>query len=202
MSRHVCEAGASLSVYNTLFFALSNGPGRTPCSGEDQRNVLVFEKVFLVSFVGVSGDDIDRACSRFRFQLDRCSDHSWFRASPCSTFVSRVIQNFVVFVYWNSFSGYDGFRVRVTYYRPPTNFEASFLLDPPLEGPEDGRPHGLSFDTSSFGINQTAAIKNGNMLFRAAEFKTGQTGLNFYRIEPNGTETLVMSEYAPSKCVH
>jgi alpha-D-xyloside xylohydrolase len=110
---------------------------------------------------------------------------------PLSLLLTNIIS------YQNS--GTDGFRVRTTYYRPPTNTEPSFLLDPPLEGPENGKAHGLSFDTTSFGINQTVAIRNGNMLFRTRSFKTGQSGLTFYRIEPNGNETLILSEYAPSK---
>ncbi|GIJ99536.1 hypothetical protein Aspvir_001669 [Aspergillus viridinutans] len=63
--------------------------------------------------------------------------------------------------------GYDGFRVRAWPYRPPTGNEISFIYDPPLEGFEDGKAHGLDFDTA-FNGNRTVAIRNGKMVVRTS----------------------------------
>lgn len=92
-------------------------------------------------------------------------------------------------------SGYDGFRVRTSAYRPPTGHEVSFLYDPPIEGPEDGKPRGLSFDTRLNG-SQPIVIRNGNMLFKTTGLGSNYW-LSFYRIEANGTETLILNEYIP-----
>ncbi|PKX97921.1 glycosyl hydrolase, family 31 [Aspergillus novofumigatus IBT 16806] len=73
--------------------------------------------------------------------------------------------------------GYDGFRVRAWPYRPPTGNEVSFIYDPPLEGFEDGKAHGLDFDTA-FNGNRTVAIRNGKIV------------------------TLLTNEYAPLKSVN
>ena len=96
------------------------------------------------------------------------------------------------------YSGFDGFRVRTSFYVPPTGNEPSFLIDPPVEGPENGSPHRLSFDTMTFGQNQSVVIRNGNMTFKTADFFGGQTKLTFYRNEPNGSETELITEFAPS----
>ena len=61
--------------------------------------------------------------------------------------------------------GYDGFRVRAWAFRPPTGNEISFLYDPPLEGPENGKAHGMNYDTKTNG-NQCVVIRNGNTVFR------------------------------------
>ncbi|GAB7355523.1 hypothetical protein MBLNU459_g6006t1 [Dothideomycetes sp. NU459] len=97
--------------------------------------------------------------------------------------------------------GYDGFRVRAWPFRPPTN-QISFLYDPPLEGPEDGQAHNMSFDTKANG-NDSVSIRNGNTLVKT--FGVGDTGnwrLAFYRIEPNGSETLLTNEYSPVKALN
>jgi hypothetical protein len=99
--------------------------------------------------------------------------------------------------------GYDGFRVRAWPFRPPTGNEIGFVYDPPLEGPEDGEAHGMSFDTTSNG-NQSEELRNGNMIVRTSGWAGNPGGyrLAFYRVETNGSETLLTNEYAPLKSVN
>lgn len=99
--------------------------------------------------------------------------------------------------------GYDGFRVRAWPYRPPTGNEVSFIYDPPLEGFEDGKAHGLDFDTA-FNGNRTVAIRNGRIVVRTSGWggKPGGYRLAFYRVEQDGSETLLTDEYAPLKSVN
>jgi len=95
--------------------------------------------------------------------------------------------------------GYDGFRVRAWPFRPPTGHEISFVYDPPLEGPEDGEARGMSFDTA-FNGNQSEELRNGNMVVRTSGWAgPGGYRLAFYRVETNGSETLLTNEYAPLK---
>lgn len=99
--------------------------------------------------------------------------------------------------------GYDGFRVRAWPFRPPTGHEVSFIYDPPIEGPENGKAHDMSFDTA-FNGNRSIAIRNGNTLVRTSG-SSGEPGgyrLAFYRVEQNGTETLLTNEYAPLKSIN
>lgn len=99
--------------------------------------------------------------------------------------------------------GYDGFRVRAWPFRPPTGQEASFIYDPPLEGPEDGEAHGMQFDTVSIG-NHSVTIRNGNILVRTTGWGGNPGGyrLAFIRIEDDGSETLLTNEYAPLKSIN
>ncbi|GAQ07486.1 alpha-xylosidase A [Aspergillus lentulus] len=99
--------------------------------------------------------------------------------------------------------GYDGFRVRAWPYRPPTGNEVSFIYDPPLEGFEDGKAHGLDFDTA-FNGNRTVAIRNGRLVVRTSGWGGNPGGyrLAFYRVEQDGSETLLTNEYAPLKSVN
>ncbi|KAL5356470.1 glycosyl hydrolases family 31-domain-containing protein [Aspergillus floccosus] len=99
--------------------------------------------------------------------------------------------------------GYDGFRVRAWPFRPPTGQEISFVYDPPLEGFEDGQAHGMDYDTA-FNGNESLAIRNGNMIVRTSGWGGNPGGyrLAFYRVEENGSETLLTNEYAPLKSVN
>ncbi|KAJ6160314.1 hypothetical protein N7470_003710 [Penicillium chermesinum] len=99
--------------------------------------------------------------------------------------------------------GYDGIRVRAWPFRPPSGREISFIYDPPLEGPEDGQAHGMSFDTASIG-NKSEELRNGNIVVRTSGWggSTGGYRLAFYRVEDNGTETLLTNEYAPLKSIN
>lgn len=91
--------------------------------------------------------------------------------------------------------GYDGFRVRAWPFRPPTGHEISFIYDPPLEGPEEGEAHGMQFDTSFLG-NQSMSMRNGNILVRTSGWGGNPGGyrLGFYRVEEDGSETLLTNE--------
>lgn len=99
--------------------------------------------------------------------------------------------------------GYDGIRVRAWPFRPPSGQEVSFVYDPPLEGPEDGQARGMSFDTMNTG-NNSAEIRNGNILVKTSGWGGSPGGyrLNFYRLEDDGTETLLTGEYAPLKSLN
>lgn len=95
--------------------------------------------------------------------------------------------------------GYDGIRVRAWAFRPPNGNEISFLYDPPLEGPEDGNARGMSFDTQVNG-SQFVALRNGNIVVKTLGGSYGQNSrLAFFRIESNGSETLLTNEYSPKK---
>jgi alpha-D-xyloside xylohydrolase len=87
--------------------------------------------------------------------------------------------------------GPHGVRVRVSLTRDPTGTEISALIDPPLEGPGGGA--GLSHDLEiPYGGNGT--LRNGNLI---AEVTNGI--LSFSRVEPNGSTTLLTSEYTDTK---
>ncbi|KAB8272677.1 glycosyl hydrolases family 31-domain-containing protein [Aspergillus minisclerotigenes] len=99
--------------------------------------------------------------------------------------------------------GFDGFHVRAWPFRPPTGHEISFIYDPPLEGFENGQAHGLTFDTA-FNGNHTVAIRNGNTIVRTSGWGGNPGGyrLAFYRVEQDGSETLLTNEYAPLKSIN
>ncbi|CAG8938027.1 unnamed protein product [Penicillium salamii] len=99
--------------------------------------------------------------------------------------------------------GYDGFRVRAWPYKAPTGQEVGFVYDPPLDGPEDGEAHGMKFDTAFTG-NRSEELRNGNMLVRTSGWGGNPGGyrLAFYRVESNGSETLLTNEYAPLKSIN
>jgi len=100
--------------------------------------------------------------------------------------------------------GYDGFRVRAWPYRPPNGNEISFLYDPPLEGPENGTARGMSYDTRSNGT-QAINIRNGNTIVKSYSQiadNTTQIRLAYYRVEADGSETLLTNEYAPLKAIN
>lgn len=99
--------------------------------------------------------------------------------------------------------GYDGVRVRAWPFRPPTGREISFLYDPPLEGPEGGEAHGMTFDTASIG-NKSEEFRNGNIVVKTTGWGGNPGGyrLAFYRVESDGSETLLTNEYAPLKSLN
>ncbi|KAF1356110.1 glycosyl hydrolases family 31-domain-containing protein [Delphinella strobiligena] len=97
--------------------------------------------------------------------------------------------------------GYDGFRVRAWPFRPPSGNEISFLYDPPLEGPENGIAHGMSYDTKTNG-NQSVSTRNGNTIVRTFGLDAGHYRLAFYRVEDDGSETLLTNEYSPVKSLN
>ena len=99
--------------------------------------------------------------------------------------------------------GYDGFRIRAWPFRPPNGNEISFLYDPPLEGPAN-ISSGMQYDTKVNGT-QSAAIRNGNTI--AKTFSPNGNNhtivrLAFYRVEDDGSETLLTNEYAPLKALN
>lgn len=102
--------------------------------------------------------------------------------------------------------GFDGFRVRAWPFKPPTGDEISFLYDPPLEGPEAGSAaHGMNFDTRTNGL-EPIRLRNGNTVVQtyAAPIADNTTNvrLAFYRVEPDGSETLLTNEYQPLKSLN
>ncbi|KAI6799557.1 Alpha-xylosidase [Hortaea werneckii] len=102
--------------------------------------------------------------------------------------------------------GYDGFRVRAWPYRPPTGDEISFLYDPPLEGPEAGAAaHGMNYDISTNGI-EPLRLRNGKIVVQTftAPVRNNITNvrLAFYRVEEDGSETLLTNEYQPYKALN
>ncbi|KAJ6080596.1 hypothetical protein N7499_005470 [Penicillium canescens] len=99
--------------------------------------------------------------------------------------------------------GYDGFRVRAWPFRQPTGQEVGFVYDPPLEGPEEGEAHGMAFDTA-FNGNRSEELRNGNMVVRTSGWGGNPGGyrLAFYRVEADGSETLLTNEYAPLKSLN
>lgn len=97
--------------------------------------------------------------------------------------------------------GYDGFRVRAWPFRPPNGNEISFLYDPPLEGPENGKAHGMTFDTYLNG-NSTFSLRNGNTVVQTNNSATGAYRLSFWRVESDGAYTLLTNEYQPLKSVN
>ncbi|KAL1741983.1 glycoside hydrolase family 31 protein [Schizophyllum fasciatum] len=89
--------------------------------------------------------------------------------------------------------GEHGFRVRTSLMRDPTGNEWSGLIDPPLEGP--GGDAGLAYDTL-LPYHGNATIRNGNLL---ANVSLGV--LSFYRLEPNGSATLLTAEFTDEKAI-
>ena len=81
--------------------------------------------------------------------------------------------------------GHDGFRVRAWPFRPPTGDEISFIYDPPLEGFENGKSLGMSYETTVYGT-QIVAIRNGNTVVKTYspnQNKHTIVKLAFFRIE-------------------
>lgn len=87
--------------------------------------------------------------------------------------------------------GNHGIRVRASLLRDPTGTELSAFLDPPIEGP--GGNQGLAHDTT-LPFRGSASLRNGNII---ANVTNGM--LSFLRVEPNGSSTLLTSEYADTK---
>ncbi|EKM78298.1 hypothetical protein AGABI1DRAFT_121418 [Agaricus bisporus var. burnettii JB137-S8] len=86
--------------------------------------------------------------------------------------------------------GNHGFRVRASLLRDPTGREPSALIDPPLEGPSSkGLEHSITIP-----FRGNATVRNGNLV---VDVSFGVT--SFSRVEPNGTLTLLTSEYADTK---
>ncbi|KXN83508.1 hypothetical protein AN958_01366 [Leucoagaricus sp. SymC.cos] len=99
------------------------------------------------------------------------------------------IQNGFERVYIQPF-GNHGFRVRATILRDPTGNEPSAFLDPPLEGPSSrGLDHSINVP---FMGNTT--VRNGNLV---VDVLFGVT--SFYRVESNGTRTLLTGEFRDTK---
>ncbi|EME45650.1 hypothetical protein DOTSEDRAFT_23649 [Dothistroma septosporum NZE10] len=131
----------------------------------------------------------------------QCSNSSGSYLAPNSTgfriqhgFETVLVQPF----------GYDGFRVRAWPFRPPNGNEIGFLYDPPLEGPENGASPGMKYDVKVNGT-QTVAIRNGNTIVKTySPNQNNQTivRLAFYRVEQNGSETLLINEYSPLKSLN
>ncbi|KAK7682845.1 hypothetical protein QCA50_014230 [Cerrena zonata] len=87
--------------------------------------------------------------------------------------------------------GPHGFRVRASIMRDPTGNEPSALVDPPITGP--GASAGLAHDlTVPFKGNAT--LRNGNLVIDLS-----QGVLSFFRVSPNGSRTLLTSEYTDTK---
>ncbi|KAJ5033798.1 hypothetical protein NUH16_005215 [Penicillium rubens] len=99
--------------------------------------------------------------------------------------------------------GYDGFRVRAWPFRAPTGHEIGFVYDPPLEGPENGEAHGMTFDTA-FNGNRSEELRNGNMIVRTSGWGGSPGGyrLAFYRVEANGSETLLTNDTTPEEQIY
>ncbi|KZN84512.1 Alpha-xylosidase A [Penicillium chrysogenum] len=99
--------------------------------------------------------------------------------------------------------GYDGFRVRAWPFRAPTGHEIGFVYDPPLEGPENGEAHGMTFDTA-FNGNLSEELRNGNMIVRTSGWGGSPGGyrLAFYRVEANGSETLLTNDTTPEEQIY
>ncbi|KAL1307007.1 hypothetical protein AAFC00_005636 [Neodothiora populina] len=97
--------------------------------------------------------------------------------------------------------GCDGFRVRAWPFRPPTGDEISFVYDPPLEGPENGKARGMTFDTKTNG-NGSVSIRNGNTIVRTYGLDGGHYRLAFYRVNEDKSETLLTNEYNPVKALN
>jgi alpha-D-xyloside xylohydrolase len=93
--------------------------------------------------------------------------------------------------------GNHGFRIRASILRDPTGREISALLDPPLEGPEGGKSAGLAHDQTVRYGNASLPIRNGNMIVEVSN--TGV--ILFFRVDPNGTRSLVASEYQDTKAL-
>lgn len=75
--------------------------------------------------------------------------------------------------------------------RDPTGSEPSALLDPPLEGP--GGRAGLTHDIM-LPFQGSASFRNGDLI---TQVSSGV--LSFWRVEPNGSSTLLTSEYTDTK---
>ncbi|KAA1474565.1 glycoside hydrolase family 31 protein [Dentipellis sp. KUC8613] len=89
--------------------------------------------------------------------------------------------------------GNHAFRVRASLMRDPTGNELSALLDPPIEGP--GGKQGLTVDTH-VPYGGSATIRNGGLI---ASLDAGV--LSFYRLEANGSRTLLTAEYTDDKAL-
>lgn len=87
--------------------------------------------------------------------------------------------------------------MRASLLRDPTGNELSALIDPPLEGPEDGKSAGLAHDQTVRYGNASVPIRNGNMVVEVSTLGL----IAFYRVEPNGTRTLLTSEYNDTKAL-
>jgi alpha-D-xyloside xylohydrolase len=97
--------------------------------------------------------------------------------------------------------GYDGFRIRAWPFRPPNGNEISLLYDPRLEGPENGAARGMGYDTTLNG-NQSFSLRNGQTVVQTEGHEGGYWRLRFYRVEDDGSLTLLANEYAPLKTIN
>ncbi|KAK4623768.1 Alpha-xylosidase A [Fulvia fulva] len=78
------------------------------------------------------------------------------------------------------------------------------MYDPPLEGPENGALTGMKYDVKVNGT-QTVAIRNGKTIVKTySPNQNNQTivRLAFYRVEQDGSETLLANEYSPLKSIN
>ncbi|KAI0078069.1 glycoside hydrolase family 31 protein [Panus rudis PR-1116 ss-1] len=113
-------------------------------------------------------------------------DNNYFQ--PNSTGIK--LQNGFERVFIQPF-GPHGIRVRASVMRDPSGTESSAFIDPPLDGP--GGHAGLAHD-QTVPFHGSATLRNGNL---AAELSTGV--LTFFRVEPNGSRTLLTQEYTDTK---
>ncbi|TFY81859.1 hypothetical protein EWM64_g2147 [Hericium alpestre] len=110
--------------------------------------------------------------------------------SPNSTGIK--LQNGFERVFIQPF-GNHAFRVRASLMKDPVGTELSAFLDPPIEGP--GGNVGLKVD-QDIPYQGNATIRNGNLI---ADVALGV--LSFYRVEPNGSRTLLTSEFTDDKAL-
>ncbi|OBT76318.1 hypothetical protein VF21_03304 [Pseudogymnoascus sp. 05NY08] len=117
-------------------------------------------------------------------------DDSYFAPNSSGFHMRHGFENVLVQPY-----GYDGFRVRAWAFRPPNGNEISFLYDPPLEGPENGVSLRIEDATLIDGTDQIE-IRNGNTICRTfgGTFAKTHTRLAFYRVESDGSETMLLNQ--------
>ncbi|KAJ8698978.1 hypothetical protein PTI98_005623 [Pleurotus ostreatus] len=89
--------------------------------------------------------------------------------------------------------GNHAFRVRASLMRDPSGKELSALLDPPIEGPGGGQGAAHDVKVPFMG---SATIRNGDLV---ADILHGV--ISFFRVEQNGSRTLLISEYTDTKAL-
>jgi len=81
----------------------------------------------------------------------------------------------------------------------PNGDEVSFLYDPPLEGYETDEAHDMTYDRTVNG-SELIAVRNEDTVAKTFGGSYGYNArLAFFRIEANGSETLLTNEYSPTK---
>ncbi|KAK5718232.1 hypothetical protein LTR17_015750 [Elasticomyces elasticus] len=121
---------------------------------------------------------------------------SYFRPNSSGVLMQHGFESVLVQPY-----GYDGFRVRAWPFRAPRGDETSFLYDPSLEGFEGGVAHGLDYGMKSDG-NHSSTIRNGNTMVKSYGPDGAANRLAFYRIETNGSESLLTGDAPPDEQIY